>query len=599
MAQRAGTTPTPDGKPHRFAAEGDHFALDGQPFQIISGAIHYSRVPRAYWRDRLQKAKAMGLNTIETYAFWNLHEPAPGNFDFSGQNDIAEFIREAQQEGLYVILRPGPYVCAEWEFGGYPSWLLKDPKMVVRSSYPGFLAASKSYLEHLAQQVAPLQIGNGGPIIAIQVENEYGSYGADHVYMEQVHNMMVDAGFTRTMLYTADGASQLPNGTLPELPAAINFGTGEAEHSFAELDKFRPNTPRFNSEYWDGWFDHWGSKHETRSAEAQLADLKWMLTRGYSVNLYMFTGGTNFGWMNGANSDGSNYEPDVTSYDYDVAVSESGELRPKYFQFRELITQVTGQTPITPPPPIVSMAIPPVSLNEAASLWKNLPTARSSASPMAMEALDQSYGYILYRAEITGAKGTLKLPGVHDYAAVYVDGQLQGTVDRRLGQSELTLHGASSKPTLQLDILVENTGCVNFGKKINAERAGLLETPILDDKPVTGWNVYPLPMLAPSQLSFSTQPCSGPCFYRAHFKVEKPGDTFLDTRKLDKGMVWINGRPLGRFWNVGPQQTLYLPAPFLRSGENEIVVFDLNGAGNRTVEGRLKPILDGPVKTGQ
>ncbi len=601
FAQTASANAAPyglDGKPHEFAAEGDHFVLDGQPFQIISGAIHYPRIPRAYWRDRLRKAKAMGLNTVETYAFWNVHETSPGKFDFTGQYDIAEFIREAQQEGLYVVLRPGPYVCAEWEFGGYPSWLLKDPNMVVRSSYPGFMAAAQKYIQQLAAQTAQLQIGNGGPIIAVQVENEYGSYGADHAYMEQIHKALVDAGYTKSMLYTADGAEELQNGSLPELPAGVNFGEGDAESSFAVFDKLRPHSPHFNSEYWDGWFDHWGSKHETRSTEKQLADLKWMLGRGYSVNLYMFAGGTSFGWMNGANSNGKDYQPDVTSYDYDVPVAESGELRPKFFQFRDLITQITGKTPPPPPPPIEAVAIAPVELKESSSFWANLPAAHAATAPLTMEAVDQSYGYILYRTQLKGqADGQLALPGLHDYAQVYVDGKLQGTVDRRLNQSTLMLHGSTSgHSSQQLDILVENTGRVNYGKKINEERTGLLKPPVLAGKPISDWSTYSVPMLAPSTLAYSAQPCTGACYYRARFTVDQPHDTFLDTSKLGKGMVWINGVPLGRFWDVGPQQTLYLPGPMLHAGQNEIVVFDLKGEPGRTVEGRLKPILDGPVK---
>jgi beta-galactosidase len=594
---KAQAAPKPDGQPHTFAAQGDHFELDGKPFQIISGAIHYPRIPREYWRDRLRKAKAMGLNTVETYAFWNVHEPQPGKFDFTGQNDIGEFIREAQQEGLYVILRPGPYVCAEWEFGGFPSWLLKDPQMVVRTSYPGFVEAATRYLQRLALETAPLQIGNGGPIIAVQVENEYGSFGSDHAYVEQIHHALVEDGFTKAMLYTADGAEQLPNGSLPELPVAINFGTGDAKPAFARLDKFRATTPHFNSEYWDGWFDHWGDPHQTRSAATQLADLDWMLSRGYSVNLYMFDGGTSFGWMNGANSNGTNYEPDVTSYDYDVAVAESGELRPKYYQFRDLIARITRRTPPESPAPIQPIAVAPVTLSAGASLWQNLPAPVRADAPLTMEAIGQSYGYILYRTQLAAAaEGMLALPGLHDYAQVYVDGVLQGTVDRRLGQSGLALHAQGAKPGAQLDILVENTSRVNYGKQINAERTGLLQAPVLAGKTLYGWDTYALPMLTPSSLDYSAKPCAGACFYRATFAVTTPSDTFLDTSKLTKGMVWINGRPLGRFWDIGPQQTLYLPGPWLHAGQNELVVFDLRGEPGRSVEGKLTPMLAGPTR---
>lgn len=591
---------------HTFAVAGDHFTLDGKPFQVISGAIHYERIPRAYWRDRLRKARAMGLNTVETYAFWNAHEPHPGQFEFTGQNDIAEFIREAQEEGLYVILRPGPYVCAEWEWGGYPPWLLADEHMVVRSSYPGFISASQRYIQALGKQLAPLQIGSGGPIIAVQVENEYGSYGDDHAYMEQIHQAVLDAGFTRSLLYTADGADMLAKGSLPELPAGVNFGQGDARRSFALYDKFRPGAVHFNSEYWDGWFDHWGAKHETRDVAGQLDDLRWMLEHGYSVNLYMFDGGTSFGWMNGANSNGANadgttsknanYEPDVTSYDYDVPVTETGELRPKYFAFRKLISEVTHQTPPEPPPALPKpIAISPMNLTESASLWANLPRSVHSVAPRTMEELGQSYGYMLYRSTLADAHdGTLTLPIVHDYAMVYLDGVFQGAVDRRLSQTSLMIHPKSA--TAKLDILVENTGRVNYGRGIVNERAGLLASPTLNGKSLAGWDTYSLPMLAPETLPYKNEACTGACFYRAQFTVQTVADTYLDTSQLTKGMVWINGHAIGRFWNIGPQGTLFVPGPWLKAGSNDIEIFDLDGKPGRTVEGRTQHVLDAPAR---
>ena len=284
---------------HTFGVQDDHFALDGKPFRILSGEMHYARIPRADWRLRLRMAHAMGLNAITTYVFWNLHEPQPGVLDFSGQNDVAEFIREAQQEGLYVLLRPGPYVCAEWEWGGYPAWLIPK-RAVVRSTDAVYQHAAGRWLQRLGQELAPLQIGNGGPILAVQVENEYGSFGDDHAYMEQVKTQLRQAGFTKAMLYTADGADMLGRGALPELPAAVNFGTGDAERSFALLKKARPQGPFFAGEYWAGWFDHWGEAHQERDTATQVAELSWMLQQGYSLSLYMFHGGTSFGWMSGA-----------------------------------------------------------------------------------------------------------------------------------------------------------------------------------------------------------------------------------------------------------------------------------------------------------
>ncbi len=353
----------PDGKPHIFVAGQGQFLLDGKPFRIVSGEMHYPRIPREYWRARLKMARAMGLNAITTYVFWNEHELTPGVYDFTGNNDVAEFIREAQQEGLWVILRPGPYVCAEWEFGGYPAWLLKDPTTIVRSSDPKFMVPATRWIKRLGQELAPLQAGNGGPILLVQVENEYGSFGSDHAYMEANRQLLLGAGFTKAQLYTADGPGDIDNGSLPELPVGINFDgnhANSAEKSFATLKTKRPENPMFNSEFWAGWFDHWGGPHAHTSAETQAANLKWELEQGYSVSIYMFHGGTDFGWMNGANSSdakATEYEPDVTSYDYDAALDESGRPTPKFFAFRDIIAKATGVTP----PPVPEVA-PPIAI---------------------------------------------------------------------------------------------------------------------------------------------------------------------------------------------------------------------------------------------
>ena len=583
-------------QPGSFRVQDDKFLLNGKPFQVVSGEMHYARIPRAYWRDRLRMAKAMGLNSITTYVFWNAHEPRPGVYDFSGNLDIAEFIREAQQEGLYVILRPGPYACAEWEFGGFPSWLLKDPTMVVRSTNPQFLAAARAWLLRLGKEVAPLQIGDGGPIILVQVENEYGSYGDDHAYMEAIHHDLVDAGFTKAQLYTADGAEEVPRGSLPELPAAINFGPREAQKSFDTLKKLRPDGPFFNSEYWDGWFDHWGGPHARTDTKQQAADLDWMLRQGYSVSIYMFHGGTSFGWMNGANSDGHNYEPDVTSYDYDCALDESGHPTPKYNAFRDVIARDAGVTPPPVPTPPAVSTIPAFTLDHAASLWDNLPKPVHSEQPLTMEQMDQAYGYALYRTTVSGpVAGDLAIGAIHDYAQVYVDGKLAGVIDRRLNQTTLPLHVEAAHA--QLDILLENTGRVNFGSALPGERVGLLNGVTLAGHPVTGWESYTLPMLKPGWLAYSQKLCTGACFYRATFKVDHAADTFLDTSAFGKGEVWINGKPLGRFWHIGPQKALYLPGPWLKEGLNEVVVFDLEGKPGRQMQGLDHPVLDAPIET--
>lgn len=580
---------------HHFDVENGRFMLDGKPLQIISGEMHYQRIPREYWRARLRMARAMGLNSITTYIFWNVHEPRPGVYDFSGNNDVAEFIREAQQEGLYVILRPGPYACAEWEFGGYPAWLLQDHATRVRTTDPKFMEPARRWLMRLGQELAPLQIGNGGPILLTQVENEYGSFGSDHEYMKQIRKALVDAGFTQSMLYTADGPEQIPNGSLPELAVGVNFSPeqeGAAQQAFDTLKKYRPNGPFLNSEFWDGWFDHWGSRHAHTDTASEASNLKWMLDRGYSVSLYMFHGGTSFGWMNGANltHDGT-YQPDVTSYDYDSALDESGRTTPKYYAFRKVIAEATGITPPPVPDVVPAITVPPVKMTEAASLWKSLPTPIHSQQILSMEDIDQAYGYILYRTKLKPQPGEeLALDELHSYALIYLDGKLIGTLDRRLRQSHLTL--PTTTHSARLDILVENTGRVNFGKFIGGERAGITKQVTLAGQPLLGWSIYPLPMSNLSTLKFSGKPCQGACFYRAGFNLSATGDTFLDTGEFTKGALWLNGHALGRIWNIGPQQTLYTPGPWLHSGSNQLIVFDLQGEMGRSVRGLDKPILD-------
>jgi beta-galactosidase len=592
--------------PHTFAVEGSQFTLDGKPFQIISGEMHYARIPRAYWRQRLRMARAMGLNTISTYVFWNLSEPRPGVYDFTGNNDVAEFIREAQQEGLYVILRPGPYICAEWDFGGYPPWLLKsdsngDHSLIVRSSDPKYVAIADRWIKRVGEELAPLQIGNGGPILLVQVENEYGSFGADRTYMEHIRQSLLDAGFTKSQLYTADPPEDIANGSLPELPVGIDFNRGarnSAETAFATLKQIRPNGPFFASEFWVGWYDHWGHAHAYSDASTEAANLEWMLRQGYSVNLYMFHGGTSFGFMNGANIVEKNYAPDVTSYDYGAPLDESGRPTPKYFKFRDVIAKVTGVTPSAVPVVAPAIKVAAFKLDESVSLWNALPAPIHSQQPISMEDADESYGYILYRTQIKGPiTGDLVLDQLHDYAQIYVDGKLVGELDRRLGENRLPL--VLNQSAGQLDILVEGSGRVNDPIDPRDEREGITNQVTLAGVPVVEWNIYPLPMLEPSDLNFSQSSCEGACFYRGTFNIDAPSDTFpdtfpdtfLDTSAFSKGEVWLNGHALGRIWKIGPQKTLYVPGSWLQKGTNTVVVFDLNGEPGRSLAGRDKPIL--------
>jgi beta-galactosidase len=574
-----------------FGLSGQHFVLDGKPYQIISGEMHYPRIPREYWRDRFRKARAMGLNTITTYAFWNVHEPHPGVYDFTGQNDIGEFIREAQEEGLNVILRPGPYVCAEWELGGYPSWLLKDRDVVLRSLEPKYTAAVHRWLKTLAKEVSPLLLKNGGPIIAVQVENEFGAFGDDNTYLESVKQDLIDAGLGDSFLFTSNQANDIARGSLPELPNVINFGTGDAEKSFEKLDQLGIKGPRMTGEYWAGWFDKWGEAHHETDGKKEAAELRWMLERGYSVSLYMFNGGSTFGWMNGADThQGFDYHPDTSSYDYDAPLDERGQPRDKFYLFRSVIEDVT-HAKLPPLPQVVQPVKFPISSTAlSASLWRNLPTPIKSKSLLTFEDLDQSYGYVLYRTGLDeGDGGPLVLEGLHDYAQVYIDQNLVGVLDRRLGTYTVEIPRQTHASTL--DILVENTGRVNYSKVIRGERAGLTGSVTIAGKTPREWEIYSLPMDDLSRLRMLPEPCTGPCFFRTSMTVSKPADTYLDTRGLHKGQLWIGNHNLGRFWSVGPQYTLYAPAPWMQIGTTAITFFDLLSDGSERLSTRTEPVF--------
>ncbi len=589
VAQTVAATRTP------LEVEGKQFLLRGKPFQILSGELEYTRIPRADWRDRLRKVHAMGLNTITIYVFWNMHETLPGVYDFAGQNDVAEFVREAQQEGLYVVLRPGPYVCAEWDLGGYPAWLLKSKEMVLRSSQPEYIEAARRWMLRLGKELAPLQASRGGPIVAVQVENEYGSFDVKEdrqKYLAQVRQMVVDAGFGESLLYTADGGDELPKGSIPGMFAAVDYGTGDAERSLGLARAFRPDAPVYAAEYWDGWFDHWGEEHQRTDAAKQEAEIKMVIEKGYSINLYMIHGGTTFGWMNGANVSDGQYQPDVSSYDYDAPIDEAGRLRPKYFALRKMIAEVRHTTPVEVPMDAPMMTLPEVKLTETRSLWKGLAEGVKADAPMSMEDVGQAYGYALYRTRVAASGSLLSFDAVHSYARVYVDGELAGVVDRRLKQTSLKV---AVKAGQRLDVLVENTGRVNFTTEIRKERAGLLGDVKLDGSVLRGWETVSLPLGEPPVSGYENAACSGPCFSRGELQVGVVGDTYLNTAKLGKGVVWVNGHLLGRFWDVRPMGSLFLPGAWLHTGKNEIVVFDLDGGAGAVVRGDAEPTYLKPM----
>ncbi|HTL29828.1 MAG TPA: glycoside hydrolase family 35 protein [Tepidisphaeraceae bacterium] len=575
-----------------FAIRGADFVLNDRPLRIFSGELHYFRNPREYWRDRLLKARAMGLNAICTYMPWNLHEPTRGQFEFGGMLDVAEFFRLAQEIGLYVLLRPGPYICAEWDFGGLPAWLLKDGDLRIRCADRTYLEAMTSYIERVGRELSPLCVTRGGPILMLQVENEYGSYGNDKSYLRTLRDLLRRVGFD-VPLFTSDGSDpdMLAAGTVEDCLAVVNFGSNAQQHIGA-LRAFRSNQPAMCGEFWCGWFDAWGKPRQGNASTAMTADVKWMLENDASFNIYMLHGGTNFGFTSGANFY-DDYQPQVTSYDYWAPLDEAGRPQPKYWAVRELLAKYQRDGAPLPdvPPPTKIIAIPGIRLTESASLFDNLPDPIASAAPRSMEQYGQNSGLILYRTNIAGLTSRkLKVVEPRDYAKIYVDGKEVATLDRRLKQTDAEL---PVRKIETLDILIDSTGRVNYGPKM-LDRKGITERVVLDKLTLMDWRIYPLPMDAKqlASLKYGTDDIAGPAFHRGTFEVTETGDTFLDLRGWRKGAVWINGHNLGRFWHIGPQQTLYCPGVWLERGSNEIVVFDLEADGRRTIQGLSEPVLN-------
>lgn len=582
-----------------FEAGKGTFLLNGDSMVVKAAEIHYPRIPEPYWEQRIESCKALGMNTICLYVFWNLHEQEEGKFDFTGNKDIAKFCRLAQKHGMYVIVRPGPYVCAEWEMGGLPWWLLKKQDVQLRSLDPYYMERVGIFMKEVGKQLADLQITRGGNIIMVQVENEFGSYGTDKPYVSAIRDLVREAGFTDVPLFQCDWSSNFTNNALDDLLWTVNFGTGaNIEQQFKKLKELRPETPLMCSEFWSGWFDHWGRKHETRDAATMVSGIKDMLDRNISFSLYMTHGGTTFGWWGGANNPA--YSAMCSSYDYDAPISEAGWLTPKYYQLRDLLQQYlpAGQTLPEPPEAFPVIEIPAITEWEVAPLFDNLPDPKQTESVKPMEQFDQGWGSILYRTTLKeDIEGTLHLDEMHDWAQVFADGQLLGRLDRRQGEFTLPLKSPLKKGT-QLDILVEAMGRVNFDKSIH-DRKGITEkVEVISDGQATelkGWSVYNLPPFYEfvSNKNYQKgQVVNGPAYYRATFRLDKTGDTFLDMQTWGKGMVWVNGHAMGRFWEIGPQQTLYMPGCWLKEGENEIIVLDLKGPAETKVVGLEKPILD-------
>ncbi|MFI9152276.1 beta-galactosidase family protein [Streptomyces sp. NPDC053367] len=567
----------------------DHtgFLLDGKPFRLLSGGLHYFRVHPDQWADRLRKARLLGLNTVETYVPWNLHQPRPDRFSTDGPLDLPRFLELAAAEGLYVLLRPGPYICAEWEGGGLPSWLLAEPGIRLRSRDPRFLAAVDDYFALLIPALRPHLASQGGPVLAVQVENEYGAYGDDTAYLEHLAAMLRRCGVD-VPLFTCDQPADLERGALPGVLATANFGSRSGHH-LAELRARRPESPLMATEFWIGWFDRWGGHHVVRDADQAARELDELLATGASVNFYMFHGGTNFGFTNGAN-DKHTYRPTVTSYDYDAPLDEAGDPTEKFTAFREIIAKYAPVPDEPIPPRGPKLSLERVPLTDSASLLAcagELGEATRSERPLTMEQLGQDFGFVLYETVLPHAgPALLEIEQVRDRAQVFLDGRPVGVLERE--NHEHALAFTVPRAGARLSLLVENQGRVNYGQGIH-DRKGLPGRVLLDGADLTGWTCRPLPLTSLDRVPFApaTATPTGPALHRGTFELTETADTFLHLDGWTKGCAWVNGFALGRYWSRGPQRSLYVPAPVLRTGTNEIVLLELHAAHRpRTVSFR-------------
>ena len=580
------------------------FYMDSKPFDIYSGAMHYFRTVPEYWEDRLTKLKAAGFNTVETYVCWNLHEKKPGEFDFSGILDIEKYLEIAQKVGLYAIVRPGPYICAEWDFGGLPAWLLKDKNMQIRCMYPEYLKCVERFYKELLARLVPHLESHGGNIIAMQVENEYGSYGNDKDYLRYVEKLTRDCGID-CLLFTSDGNTNnmISGGSLPDFYKVLNFGS-RSRTAFNVLKGFGNDGPNMCGEFWCGWFDHWRDKHHTRNSLEIVNEIKGFIDNGASFNMYMFHGGTNFGFTAGANhNQGHGYEPTVTSYDYCAMLTEWGDYTPAYHAVRKLLCEKQGIEPPELPESPKLQSIGKVELTEAASLFENLDNIGEKHHvpvPEGMEYFGQNFGLIYYETTLKGKYNAspMYVKNVHDFADVYFDGEKKASIDRTLYSVEgkTTLKdvifkkkkGESSPflmPALsgerKIGVLVDTMGRVNYGENM-LDRKGISDI-YLGIQRLMNYDVWTLPLDNLDKLKYSSSvKKEEPVFLKGSFKTDSKADCFVHLDGFNRGCVYINGFNLGRFWKVGPQKSLYLPGTLLKD-ENEIIVFNIGGYSKPTV----------------
>ena len=568
-----------------FAIGEREFLLDGEPFRILSGAIHYFRVHPDLWADRIRKARLMGLNTIETYVPWNEHSPTPGVFHTDGGLDLGRFLDLVADEGMQAIVRPGPYICAEWDNGGLPAWLFTDPTIGVRSSEPGYLAAVDTFMDRLLPIVVERQITHGGPVILFQIENEYGAYGSDKVYLQHLVDVAKRAG-VEVPLFTCDQpfGTMIEDGSLPGLHKTATFGS-RADERLGFLRERQPAGPLMCAEFWNGWFDNWGTHHHTTDAAASASELDALLSAGASVNIYMFHGGTNFGFTNGANDKGI-YEPTITSYDYDAPLAEDGFPTDKYFAFRDVIAKhfpVTDEVPAPRPcPPMeavdVTQSVPLLDVAWRGGSAQVVPGAVPPA-----ETTGQYRGFFLYGKTLESG-GVLSFEEVRDRAQFFLDGFPLGTLSRELGERTIVIPRGGL-----LQVLLEDQGRVNYGARIG-EAKGLMSPALLDGKEVQGWSIRPVDLTALDDLRVGARELQGsggvpgPSISFASFPAGGPGDRYLRLDGWTKGNAFINGFNLGRYWSRGPQRTLYVPGPLIRPGVNELAILELHGSSTRRVE---------------
>ena len=585
-----------------FTVGNKTFLLNGEPFVVKAAEVHYPRIPQAYWDHRIKMCKALGMNTLCIYVFWNIHEQREGQFDFTGNNDVAEFCRLAQKNGMYVIVRPGPYVCAEWEMGGLPWWLLKK-NIRLREQDPYFMERVKIFEQKVGEQLAPLTIQNGGPIIMVQVENEYGSYGEDKPYISAIRDCLRGIYGDKLTLFQCDWSSNFEKNGLDDLVWTMNFGTGaNIDHEFARLKELRPDAPLMCSEFWSGWFDKWGANHETRPAKDMVDGMDEMLSKNISFSLYMTHGGTSFGHWAGANSPG--FAPDVTSYDYDAPINEYGGTTDKYFQLRKMMQKYSKtKLPAIPKMPAQFIAIPPFQLTEHADMLMGVDSVLMDSPLRTMEELNQGWGSIVYVTTLPeiDIPSVLTLNEGHDFAQVYIDNKYVGKIDRVRNENSLQLPAV--KKGQELKIYIEAMGRINFGRAIK-DYKGITNSVTISTE-VDGhdmiwnlkrWTILTIPDdYATAKKALNAPPApitSNMGYYRGHFNLKKVGDTFLNMEQFGKGQVYVNGHAVGRFWSIGPQQTLYVPGCWLKKGKNEVIVLDVIGPKQPTIMGQATPELD-------